>query len=175
MCLRGEFLIFFLPDFYFISVTDITTEFLQKHEIKAILLDIDNTLSQHGSTEPYNGVKNWLDEVRKIGINLAIISNNKEERVRLFAQNLNLDYYISDANKPFKVGFYIAKDLLKVEQKNILVVGDQIFTDILGANLSGMKSVLVEPKDKNEPILIKVKRVVEFPFRFVAKMKYKKR
>ena len=68
-----------------------------------------------------------------------------------------------------------AKKIIKEDEKNILVVGDQIFTDILGANLAKMKCVLVEPKDKNEPFSIKLKRVFEVPFRFVSKFKCKKK
>lgn len=160
----------FLPNFYFESVTDIDIGFLQKYAVKAVLLDIDNTLSPHGAIVPYDGVCEWVNNLKNLGIKIAIISNNKEKRVRLFAENLKIKYYIANAKKPFKSGFILAKEMLDVDEKSILVVGDQIFTDILGANLAKMKSVLVEPKDKNEPFSIKLKRVFEVPLRFTSKI-----
>lgn len=165
----------FLPNFYFQNVTDINIEFLQQHYVKAVLLDIDNTLAPHGAVVPYDGVNEWLNDLRLFGIKTAIISNNKEKRVKLFAENLKIKYYIANAKKPFKPGFILAKKVLKVDKKNILVVGDQIFTDILGANLAGIKSILVEPRDKNEPFSIKLKRVFEIPFRVAAKFTIEKK
>lgn len=173
--LRGEPLLSFLPSFYFENVTDITVEFLQECAIKAVLLDIDNTLSCHGAFEPFDGVQDWINKVEKAGIKLAVISNNKGKRVQKFAENVKINYYIANANKPLKSGFCLAKEALKVNLADILVVGDQIFTDVLGANLSGMRSALVEPKDKNEPISIKIKRVLEIPFKFGAKIKCQKK
>lgn len=155
-------------------MTDINVETLKKYNIRAVLLDIDNTLSPHGATVPYDGVSNWINKVQKAGIKIAIISNNKEKRVRLFAENLKIIYYIFDAKKPLKSGLKKASDLLKTDKENILVIGDQIFTDVLGANLFGMKSALVEPKDKKEPFSIKIKRILEILFRFLAKMKCKR-
>ena len=165
----------FLPNFYFQNVTDINIGLLQRYAVKAVLLDIDNTLSPHGAIVSYDGVRDWINDLRVLGIKVAIISNNKEKRVKLFAEDLKIKYYIANANKPLKSGFILAKKILKVDEKNILVVGDQIFTDILGANLAKMKCVLVEPKDKNEPFSIKLKRDFEVPFRFVSKFKCKKK
>ena len=165
----------FLPNFHFESVTDVDIEFLQKYAVKAVLLDIDNTLSPHGAIMPYDGVCEWLNNLKNSGIKTAIISNNKEKRVQLFAENLKIKYYIANAKKPFKSGFILAKEMLGVDKKNILVIGDQIFTDILGANLAEIKSVLVEPKDKNEPFSIKLKRIFEVPLRFTSKITCKKK
>lgn len=155
-------------------MTEVSTEFLQNCNVKAILLDIDNTLSSHGASIPFDGVRGWLENLKNSGIKIAIISNNNEKRVRLFAENLKIKYYISNANKPFKSGFLLAEEMLDVNKANILTVGDQIFTDILGANLSGMKSALIEPKDKKEPVSIKIKRVLEVPFRLASRIRYKR-
>lgn len=165
----------FLPNFYLKDVTDVDIAFLQKNDIKAVLLDIDNTLSPHGAILPYDGVCEWINNLKNSGIKVAIISNNKEKRVRLFAENLKIKYYIANANKPFKSGFNLAKEMIDVDRKNIFVIGDQIFTDILGANLAEIKSILVEPKDKNEPFSIKLKRFFEVPFRFISKFKCSKK
>lgn len=171
---RGEFLLSFVPDFYFENITEIEIEFLEKNFINAVLLDIDNTLSPHGAEVPYDGVYEWVSKLKNAGIKIAIISNNKKSRVQLFSKKLDLEYYIFDAKKPFRKGFSNGKNLLKTENKNVLVVGDQIFTDVFGANFSDMKSALVEPKDKNEPFGIRIKRFIEKPIRFIIKIKYKK-
>ena len=80
----------FLPNFYLKDVTDVDIAFLQKNDIKAVLLDIDNTLSPHGAILPYDGVCEWINNLKNSGIKVTIISNNKEKRVRLFAENLKI-------------------------------------------------------------------------------------
>lgn len=90
--------------------------------------------------------------------------------MELFARKLGVDDYIWHAKKPSKKGICQLAKIIGVDKSEILVVGDQIFTDILGANLAGAMSILVEPKDKKEPIFIKIKRVLEFPFRILIKL-----
>ena len=146
------------------KIIDIDEQLLKEMKVKAILLDIDNTLSLHGKEEPLEGVIEWLKNLKRLGYSLFIISNNKLKRVQMFANKLDIEF-IAMAKKPFKSGFNAAKNILKLEPSEILVVGDQIFTDILGANLSNMKSVLLEPVDTNENKFIKFKRILERPIR----------
>lgn len=156
------------PDFCFDNVTDIDIDFLEWNGIKAVFLDIDNTLTQHNGTEPYDGVREWVDSIKSAGVKVMIISNAKDEhRVRIFAEKLGIDNYIWDAKKPFPRGFrQLAKDL-GVNKSEVLVIGDQLFTDILGANLAGLavSTALVKAKDKKEPIIIKIKRILEIPIK----------
>ncbi len=154
------------PDFCFDNVTDIDIDFLEWNGIKAVLLDIDNTLTQHNGTEPYDGVREWVDSIKSAGVKVAIISNAKDEqRVRLFAEKLEIDNYIWDAKKPFTKGFgQLTKDL-GVDKSEVVVIGDQIFTDVLYANCVGAMSILVDPKDKKEALSIRIKRILEIPFR----------
>lgn len=160
----------FFPTIYLSKVTDIDQSLLQKYDVKAILLDIDNTLSPHNAGGPFDGVEKWLDEMRCLNIKLLILSNRSNiQNVSDFAQKLNLNY-VADAKKPFQMGFNKAVNILGLPCENVLLVGDQIFTDILGANLFGLKSALVEPQDKNESVFIKIKRFFEMPFR--AAMRY---
>ncbi len=137
-----------------------------RHGIKAVLLDIDNTLTQHNGTEPYDGVREWVDSIKSAGVKAAIISNAKDEqRVRIFSKKLGIDNYIWDAKKPFTKGFrQLIKDL-GVDKSEVAVIGDQIFTDVLYASYVGAMSILVNPKDKKEPLSIRIKRVLEIPFR----------
>ncbi len=154
------------PDFCFDNVTDVDIGFLMRHGIKAVLLDIDNTLTQHNGTEPYDGVREWVDSIKSAGVKAAIISNAKDEqRVRIFSKKLGIDNYIWDAKKPFTKGFrQLIKDL-GVDKSEVAVIGDQIFTDVLYASYVGAMSILVNPKDKKEPLSIRIKRVLEIPFR----------
>lgn len=156
---------YFCPTIYVNKVTDIDKDWLQKHAVKAILLDIDNTLSPHSAEIPFDGVKEWIDEKKKSNINLLILTNRGNLRdVEDVAKNLNLGY-VANAKKPFQPGFNQAISMLNMPRENVLLVGDQIFTDILGANIAGIKSALVKPQDKNESIFIKIKRFFEMPFR----------
>ncbi len=161
---------YFCPTIYVNKVTDIDNDLLQKHKIKAVLLDIDNTLSPHNINKPFDGVNEWLDEIKKLKIKLLILSNRSNiQSVDSFAKKLNLEY-VANAKKPFQAGFNRAISMLKLPRENILLVGDQIFTDILGANIAGIKSALVAPQDKSESLFIKIKRLFEMPFR--KKMRY---
>ena len=156
---------YFCPTIYVNKVTDIDKECLLKHDIRAILLDIDNTLSPHCAAMPFDGVKEWIDEIKNSNINLSILTNRSDLKdVEVFAKNLSLGF-VMNAKKPLQSGFNRAISTLKLPRENVLLVGDQIFTDILGANIAKIKSALVEPQDKNESIFIKFKRLFELPFR----------
>ena len=154
----------FTPSLYLSKIIDIDLEILEKLKIKAILLDVDNTLAFNGKEEPFEGVIDWINKVKLKGYEIFIISNNNELRVKSFSEKINLQY-MSNAKKPFPKGFKNIKNRLKLKSEEILVIGDQVFTDILGANLSKMKSILLDPIDLNEGRSIKIKRILEKPVR----------
>lgn len=158
---------FFSPTLHFVNLLDIDIKFLKRYyNIKAVLLDIDNTLTQHNGTEPYDGVREWVDSIKSARVKVAIISNAKDEnRVRLFAEKLGIDNYIWHAKKPSKKGFLYLAKVLGADKSEVVVIGDQIFTDIMGANWAESMSILVDPKDKKEPLSIRIKRILEIPFR----------
>lgn len=141
-------------------VTDITLELLDSLHIKAILLDVDNTLALHGSQKPFDGAVEWTKMVREHGIQIVIISNNLRRRVAPFAAQFELPF-IPSANKPFRYGINKARKLLGLTSAEILIVGDQVFTDILGANLFRMKSVLLEPVDNEDSLTFRFRRWLE--------------
>ena len=147
---------FFLPTLCKKRVSEITPPLLRKMGIRGILLDVDNTLSTHGSQQPLPAALSWTRELSGLGIKLMIISNNHKERVEPFAAQFSLPF-LCDAKKPMSKGFSKASE-------ELLVVGDQIFTDILGANLSGIRSVLVEPIELEKGFFFRVKRWMERPF-----------
>lgn len=148
------------PDYYCDKVTDITLDLLEKNQIKGILLDVDNTLIDF-DRNLVEGAKQWTSQIKQNGIKCMILSNsNKQEKVKAVATELNLPY-IYFATKPLKRGFKKAKEQLGLKDEKIAVVGDQIFTDIIGANRSKMFSILVNPLAKKDIWITKWKRPLE--------------
>lgn len=148
------------PKLYCKRVTDISIEYLEKNNIKAILLDVDNTLLDF-DLKIVDGLKPWYEKIKEKNIKCMILSNsNKTEKIEKVANFLEIDY-IKFATKPLKRGFKLAKKKLDVSEENIAVVGDQIFTDVIGANRSKMHSILVEPLAEKDLFLTKIKRPLE--------------
>lgn len=148
------------PKKYLQNVTEIKLEFLKENEIKGLILDIDNTLINFDK-DILKGAQQWCETNKKNGIKMCILSNtNKVEKVENVAKELDLPY-IYFAKKPCKSGFLKAKKLLGLEEKNIAVVGDQIFTDVIGANRCKMYSILTKPIDKRDILATRIKRPLE--------------
>ncbi len=141
-------------------VTDISIGLLRKLGTDAILLDVDNTLAPPTSKIPYEGVQEWIDKVKASGIHIVICSNNYKKRIKPFADSVGLDC-VAMSLKPFPFGFNRAKRKLRENPRSVLVVGDQIYTDVLGANLAGMKSVLLLPRSEEHGWSIKLRRKME--------------
>ena len=100
--------------------------------------------------------------LKELGFSCLVLSNNKEPRVKSFAKQVGIKY-IYKAGKPKPSGYRTAMERLGTDTKNTLFVGDQIFTDIIGANLTGIRSILVAPIDPHEEIQIVLKRFIEKP------------
>lgn len=150
----------FYPDIYLETIKDITYELLEKNNIHAIILDMDNTLIDYNANV-LDGAKQWADELRKKGIKFLIVSNsNKKEKLEKVSKELNMEY-ISFALKPFKIGLKKAIKKLQEKPKNIAAVGDQVFTDVIGAKRSKMFSILVKPLDEKDILLTIIKRPLE--------------
>lgn len=164
----------FFPTLYRRRITDVTVEDLRRLDAACVLLDVDNTLTTHGAHALTDAVRAWLDEVREAGLPLIVVSNNSAERVAPFAQKILLPYY-ARARKPLPFGFRAAAILADVPCKQCVVIGDQIFTDILGANLAGMKSILLEPiQIETKQKFIAFKRKIERPMLNSRKQKERK-
>ena len=132
------------PNFYYKKVEEITIETLIKNKIKLLILDVDNTLIDYYKNLSEE-VKQWAKEMKGQGIKLYILSNtNNKEKVEKISKTLQISYK-HFAMKPLKRGFkYIQKET-NIKPENIAVVGDQIFTDVLGGNRCNMKTILVDP------------------------------
>jgi len=137
------------PKAHFEKVEQITIEFLQKNKIKALILDVDNTLIDYHKNMS-ESVKKWAREMKGQGIKFYILSNtNHKEKVEKVSNLLQIPYK-NLAKKPFKVGFLQVQKELGEKPENIGVVGDQIFTDIIGGNRCHMFTILVEPIDEKD-------------------------
>ncbi len=134
----------FLPKYYMHRVTNITLEHLAAWGVTALFLDVDNTLSTHHGQQPLEGLYEWLAVMKANSIRLLILSNSKQKRVEPFAEKLGLEF-ISLSCKPLPFGFWRGLRRLGVKHKQVALVGDQLFTDVLGGNLCGVKTVRVEP------------------------------
>lgn len=150
------------PTRHFESVFDITYEFLAQNKIKALVLDIDNTLVTYGTPEPTEEVKQWINTLMSNGIGISIASNNNKERVERFCRGLDVFYTYKSA-KPLGKCIRLAKKRFSLDSKSIALVGDQIFTDVLCARASGANAYLVTPLNSPESAFIRFKRMLEKP------------
>ncbi len=147
----------------FRKVTEITPEYLEKLNIRGLILDLDNTLTTHDNPVPAEGVLRWIDIMKEHSVKLMIVSNNHPPRVRPFAEMLGLDF-VSDGMKPLPKGFKEAAERMDLGKDELAAVGDQIFTDALGANLFGIKMLYVAPIRQETTTFFKIKRKLEMPF-----------
>ncbi|MEG1271291.1 MAG: YqeG family HAD IIIA-type phosphatase [Ruthenibacterium sp.] len=153
----------FMPTVIFKRITAITPSYLQAHGIKALVLDVDNTLTGHGSQVLPPDVAAWIIMMRTAGVRMVIASNNFPQRVAPFAAQIDLPF-CAFCCKPSPTGFVRARKKLGVCKNEMALVGDQIFTDALGANLYGIPVLLVQPMYTDTKATIKLKRFLEKPF-----------
>lgn len=149
----------FYPDEYLKSIDDVDFEKHYKQGIRGIISDIDNTLVPHGFPADEHIIK-VFEKIHSLGIDTCLISNNQEPRVKPFAEKVN-SKYIFDAHKPSKKNYLKAMEMMGTDNKSTLFLGDQIFTDIWGANRVGIQSVMLEKIDPKEEIQIVLKRIPE--------------
>jgi len=150
----------FRPRIWVKNVLSIDKAFLEEHGIDALILDLDNTLSMHGDPAAEQGIPEWLDSMRALGVKMMVVSNNTNRRVAPLAAKLGLDFTANGA-KPLTFGLNKALKRLGTARDRTAVVGDQIFTDIMGGNFAKMPTVLVEPFHIEKGLLFKIKRGAE--------------
>ena len=149
----------FYPDECRESVYTMDFEGYYHEGYKGILFDIDNTLVPHGAPSQKKA-EQLFEKLRKIGFDTCLISNNKEPRVKPFADAVK-SKYIFNAQKPSAKNYIKAMKIMGTTAENTLFVGDQIFTDVYGAKKAGIHSVLVKPIHPKEEIQIVLKRKLE--------------
>ena len=155
----------FYPTIYRRHITDITAADLNAMGIRGLLLDVDNTLTTYGSQELSPEITAWLEEIKAAGFELTVVSNAWEWRVAPFARKIGL-HHSSLSCKPSPFGFWRGARRMGLKSRECIAVGDQIFTDILGANLGGVRSVLLDPiRTDNEKPFLRFRRIWERPIR----------
>lgn len=162
----------FYPTIYAESAYIVDFQQYYKKGYRALILDVDNTLVEHGAPANDQAVA-FFAELRDIGYQTCIISNNQEPRVKPFAEAVGSPY-IFDAGKPKRDGYRRAMEVCGTDPQNSLFMGDQLFTDIWGANRAGIRSILVKPIRQDPLLQIRLKRLGEkiiLPFYF----RYRKR
>ncbi|MBQ5331268.1 MAG: YqeG family HAD IIIA-type phosphatase [Oscillospiraceae bacterium] len=153
----------FTPTRAYLSILSVTPDVLREMGVDSIILDIDNTCTTHDNPVPLDGLFEWLEEMRSNGIKMMIVSNNHAPRVEPFAKLLGLPY-VSEGAKPLTKGYREAVKKMGTDKSRCVTIGDQLFTDILGAKLFGIRSVLVKPIEPEKKGFLAVKRVLEKPF-----------
>ena len=148
------------PDYCVESVRQLDEQFYKTNNIKAVIFDIDNILVTHTTATPPRDILDYFSRLEQWGIKFAIASNNKKQRVEHFCRNLGIPY-VYRAYKPRRTPLKKLAAQLGTPCENICLVGDQLFTDMFGANRVGFVSVLVTALGENETGFVSFKRVFE--------------
>ena len=155
-----------LPTMILPAVTDITPELLKNRGIELLMMDFDNTIVPYTTDIPTPEVENWIKTMLASDIRLCVVSNSHNDRVPRFCQAYGLDC-ITHAKKPGTVGIRKCMERYGVRAQVCALVGDQIYTDTLGGNMAGIRTILVQAID-NHNFLLKARHVLEMPFIWAA-------
>ena len=150
----------FYPDEYLDSTYEIDFEAFYRQGMRGVIFDIDNTLVPHDAPADERAVT-FFARLHRIGYQTMLLSNNKEPRVKSFAEQVGSDY-LYKAGKPGKKGYLKAMELMGTGPDTTLFVGDQLFTDVWGAKRAGVLTYLVKPIHPKEEIQIVIKRRLEW-------------
>jgi HAD superfamily phosphatase (TIGR01668 family) len=158
-----------LADAVFGSVDDIDPDVLARRGIKLVLADLDNTLAPYNESMPPKRARIWKERLRKRGVELFILSNSrKPNRAKVFSAALGVPF-LNRAGKPRRAGFYEAMNRMGRSAAQTAMVGDQIFTDIMGAKRAGVTALLVRPIRLAGNPGRYLRYAAELPFRLLAK------
>lgn len=149
----------FYPTDYKDSTYAIDFEALYQKGIRGVIFDIDNTLVPHGAPADERALQLFA-KLKEIGMNTCLISNNQLPRVKPFADAVG-SLFIENAHKPSTKNYRKAMELMATDEKTTIFVGDQLFTDVYGANRTGIPTILVKPIHPKEEIQIVLKRYLE--------------
>ena len=156
-----------LPRFQADAVTDIPISALKEMGVRLVMLDFDNTLVPYTADEGTEQALYWLRQLREEHFEICLVSNSKKMRVKHFGVCHGIDF-ITHSRKPFSDGISRCLKKFKMRPEQCVLIGDQIYTDVLGANCAGVTSILVKAID-NHNIWLKLRNIAELPFRYIAK------
>ena len=156
-----------LPTLMTPKLTDLSIQQLRLRGIRLLMLDFDNTIVPYTTNTPTEEMAQWLREIIDSDIRLCVVSNSKKDRVKRFCAEYGIDC-ITHSKKPFPKGIRQCLNRYGISPKHCVLVGDQIFTDTLGANLCGVTSILVKAIH-NHNFWLKLRHAAELPFIFLAR------
>ena len=156
-----------LPAYMAQKLTDLSAPWLQEQGIRLLMLDFDNTIVPYTTNTPTAEMQAWLEEMAVSDIQLCVVSNSRKDRVKLFCQKYGIPC-ITHANKPFSRGIRACLEKFGAKPEDCALVGDQIFTDTLGANCAGVRPILVKAIH-NHNIWLKLRHIAELPFIAVSR------
>lgn len=156
-----------LPNDIFSHLTDLTPANLQQSGIRLLMMDFDNTIVPYTTDMPTDRMLEWLSSMQQSGIALCVVSNSRKERVPLFCQRYGLSC-VTGARKPFGPGILQCLSRYGIPASQSALVGDQIYTDVLGANLVGVHSILISAIH-NHTFWLKLRHILEIPIILIAK------
>lgn len=159
----------FYPQRYEVSTYVIPFDHYQARGFKGVIFDVDNTLVFHDAPADRQALE-FFRRLKDMGMKTCLLSNNKEPRVKDFAKQVDSPY-IFKAGKPGIRGYERAMELMGTSREDTLFVGDQLFTDVYGANRAGIYSILVKPMNPKEEIQIVLKRYLEKPVLYFYRRK----
>ena len=157
----------FLPKLITEKLTDLTLQLLLDRDIQLLMLDFDNTVIPYTTNTPSAEVEAWFSQMLASSVKLCVVSNSKKNRVKIFCETYGIPY-ITHARKPFSKGISACLNRFGLPPTKCALVGDQIFTDTLGANCAGIMSILVKPIH-NHNFWLKARHVLEKPFIYLAR------
>ena len=156
-----------IPDLMVSAVTDLTPELLQSRKIRFLMLDFDNTIVPYTTNTPTEEMEQWLRTMQASEIGICVVSNSKRDRVVRFCEARGIPC-ITHSKKPFSRGIHQCRDQFGLDLRYAALAGDQIYTDVLGANCAGAVSVLVSPIHLHN-IWLRLRHVAELPFIAIGK------
>lgn len=149
------------------ALTDLTVERLHRAGVTFLMLDFDNTIVPYTNDVPTPEMEAWLQAMQASDIGLCVVSNSHKTRVVKFCQARGIPC-ITHSKKPFSKGIFQCRDKFSLDLSHAALVGDQIYTDVLGANCAGAVSILVRPIHLHN-IWLRLRHVAELPFIFIGK------
>ncbi|KXT78096.1 YqeG family HAD IIIA-type phosphatase [Streptococcus sp. DD13] len=147
----------YLPDFVLEKAYDVTVESLKQQQIKAVFVDLDNTLIAWNNPDGTPEMRQWLAELQDAGIRVVVVSNNSPKRVQRAVERFGIPFE-AHALKPFTFGLKRAMKRFGIQPQEVVMIGDQLMTDIRAAKRAGIRSILVKPLVETDSVKTKFNR-----------------
>lgn len=163
-----------IPDLIFESVCDLTPEALLSDGIRFLMMDFDNTIVPYTTDVPTPEVDAWLRRILSSKVTICMVSNTKKGRVQEFCKVYGIPC-IMHARKPFaRFGIREALQTFRIPESEAALIGDQIYTDVLGGNCAGVTTILIRAIHQHN-LLLKLRHVAELPFIAIGKLRLKQK